>query len=272
MSAHPCEPEWYTNSSSVCPYGTLLIGGVTAPNNVGFFEAVSLIYGYCVYAAMLFMILIMLWRRGLREYSFVIFFLVIFVINELGWKHIVPQVRPVGSCNLSCGMPSGHSAVSVAMWISIMLDIAYRIRQAEPGYSVSGSWVNKLKNFYQNGHFLPTTFAISEDHFVIIAAIWSLVLLPTPLSRVILRDHTAEQAFMGGIVGTVEALVWYFIMLFVRVKTDRFAGMVFAKTLFAHNWAAPRCYIPDKCSNDMELGGVGECDDAYVIEKGANPV
>mmetsp|Transcript_4940 Transcript_4940/g.4078 ORF Transcript_4940/g.4078 Transcript_4940/m.4078 type:complete len:147 (-) Transcript_4940:143-583(-) len=64
-------------------------------------------------------------------------------------------------------MPSGHSVLSIAMWVTIMLDIAYRVRQAEPGYSVSGSWVAKLKTFYQNGHFLPTTFAISEDHFVI---------------------------------------------------------------------------------------------------------
>mmetsp|Transcript_30848 Transcript_30848/g.26348 ORF Transcript_30848/g.26348 Transcript_30848/m.26348 type:complete len:124 (-) Transcript_30848:54-425(-) len=85
-------------------------------------------------------------------------------------------------------------------------------------------------------------------------------------------ETVLSQAFMGGIVGLVEALVWYFIMLFVRVKSDRFVGIVLLKSLFVHNWPAPRCYISNKFQCEQDLGGIGMSDKPDAIRTGVDAV
>ncbi|KAF4667351.1 hypothetical protein FOZ61_008365 [Perkinsus olseni] len=119
---------------------------------------------------------------------------------------------------------------------------------------VSRSFLEKLRSFLRNGHILPTAPTISEDQLVVVVGFWSLVLLPIPLSRVILRDHTPQQVFMGGIIGIVEATVWHFITLIVRIKTDRYVGARVWKGIFIHNWPAPRCYI-DRAIEETALDG-----------------
>ncbi|KAF4709858.1 hypothetical protein FOZ63_033776 [Perkinsus olseni] len=248
-----CAPAWYVDSDSICPFGEHLIGDITAPTNPNFFDGISILYGYLIYAAILLVILMMLWRRGSREYSLVLFLIAVLLISEYGWKRIVGQPRPVGSCNTTCGMPSSHAVMSVALWTILMFDVAYRAYQTEQGYSVSRSFLEKLRSFLRNGHILPSASTISEDQLVVVVGFWSLVLLPIPLSRVILRDHTAQQVFMGGIIGIVEATVWHFITLFVRVKTDRYVGARVWKGIFTHSWPAPRCYTR-KAPDEAELG------------------
>ncbi|KAF4710115.1 hypothetical protein FOZ62_030331 [Perkinsus olseni] len=254
-----CEPAWYVDSDSVCPFGEHLLFDITAPTNPNFFDGISILYGYLLFAAILLVIIMMLWRRGSREYSLVLFLIAVTLISEYGWKRIVEQPRPVGSCNTTCGMPSSHAVISVALWTILMFDVAYRAYQTEQGYSVSRSFLEKLRSFIRDGHILPTASAISEDQLVVVVSFWSLVLLPIPLSRVILRDHTPQQVFMGGIIGIVEATVWHFITLFARIKTDRYVGARVWKGIFVscrhsmaaighpllqiHNWPAPRCYI-----------------------------
>ncbi|KAF4717516.1 hypothetical protein FOZ62_019440 [Perkinsus olseni] len=250
-----CAPAWYVDSDSVCPFGEHLLFDITAPTNPNFFDGISILYGYLLFAAILLVIILMLWRRGSREYSLVLFVIAVTLISEYGWKRIeqVEQPRPVGSCNTTCGMPSSHAVISVALWTILMFDVAYRAYQTEQGYSMSRSFLEKLRSFIRNGHILPTASTISEDQLVVVVSFWSLVLLPIPLSRVILRDHTPQQVFMGGIIGIVEATVWHFITLFVRIKTDRYVGARVWKGSFIHNWPAPRCYIR-KAPDEAELG------------------
>ncbi|EER07243.1 hypothetical protein Pmar_PMAR020402 [Perkinsus marinus ATCC 50983] len=257
-----CHPIWYVNSDSVCPFGHHLVGDITAPFNPNFFEGISIVYGYLEYVVEVLLILIMLWRRGSREYSLVFFIIVIFILSELGWKRVVRQPRPVGSCNITCGMPSSHAVRAVGIWLTIMLDHIYRAYCPEQGYSVTRSWLEKIRSFVRDGHFLATSQSISQDHLAVVISFWSLVLLPVPLSRVILRDHTAEQVFMGGIIGVVEAMVWYLITLFARIKTERFVGVRAWKGIFIHNWPAPRCYLSKATEAvEPECRDVGSCVD-----------
>ncbi|KAF4709857.1 hypothetical protein FOZ63_033775 [Perkinsus olseni] len=258
-----CKPAWYVDSDSICPFGEHLIGDITAPFNPDFFDGISIFYGYLLYVVEVMLILTMLWRRGSREYSLVLFIVVIFLLSEFGWKLAARQPRPVGSCNTTCGMPSSHAVRSVALWTILMFDVAYRAYQTEQGYSVSRSFLKKLRSFLRNGHFLPTASAISEDQLVVVVGSWSLVLLPIPLSRVILRDHTPQQVFMGGIIGIVEAAVWHFITLLVRIKTHHYVGARVWKGIFIHNWPAPRCYIDraiEETAPDGHHAPVGKAD------------
>ncbi|KAF4673125.1 hypothetical protein FOL47_010971 [Perkinsus chesapeaki] len=245
-----CLPQWYVNSDSVCPYGTHLAGDVTLPYDAGFFEGLSVMFGYVPYAAGIFLIIMMLWRRGFHEYSIIIFGIIVVVSNEYGWKHIVSQPRPVGSCCLTCGMPSSHAVIATALWTILVLDFSYRVGQTPQGYSVSGTFLNRFRTFIHAGHILPTSQVISEDHFVVAAGFWSLALLPVPLSRVIIKDHTAQQVFMAGIIGVAEGIIWYLLTLLLRVKTDQYNGNRWLKGLFIYNWPAPRCYVPLKDNED----------------------
>ena len=46
------------------------------------------------------------------------------------------------------------------------------------------------------------------------AMIWSLLLLPVPLSRVLLHDHSPSQILIGSLEGIILGNIWY--LLFVR--------------------------------------------------------
>ncbi|KAF4667349.1 hypothetical protein FOZ61_008363 [Perkinsus olseni] len=252
-----CLPQWYVDSDSECPYGTHLAGDVTLPYDAGFLQGLSVMFGYVPYAAGIFLILIMFWRRGLHEYSIILFGIIVVVSNEFGWKHIVAQPRPVGSCCITCGMPSSHAVIATALWTILVLDFSYRVGQTPQGNSVSpSSFVSRFRTFLHAGHILPTASVISQDHFVVAAGFWSLALLPVPLSRVILKDHTAQQVFMAGIIGVVEAIIWFLLTLLLRVKTEEYSGHRWLKGCFIHNWPAPRCYVPLKSGDAVEGSGV----------------
>jgi hypothetical protein len=46
-------------------------------------------------------------------------------MNELILKKIVAKPRPVGSCNISCGMPSSHATLAVGYCTWILLEIIF---------------------------------------------------------------------------------------------------------------------------------------------------
>jgi len=45
------------------------------------------------------------------------------------------------------------------------------------------------------------------------AAMWTIVLLPVPLSRPYLHDHTIQQVCVGSIVGGILGCIWYFCFI-----------------------------------------------------------
>ncbi|KAF4717517.1 hypothetical protein FOZ62_019441 [Perkinsus olseni] len=154
-------------------------------------------------------------------------------------------------------MPSSHAVIATALWTILALDFSYRVGQTPQGYSVSpSSFVSRFRTFLHAGHILPTASVISQDHFVVAAGFWSLALLPVPLSRVILKDHTAQQVFMAGIIGVVEAIIWFLLTLLLRVKTEEYASHRWLKGCLIHNWPAPRCYVPLKSGDAVEGSGV----------------
>jgi hypothetical protein len=53
---------------------------------------------------------------------------------------------------------------------------------------------------------------ISQSEFTTFFTIWAPLLFPVPVSRVLIYDHSASQAFTGCIVGFGCALVYFYIV------------------------------------------------------------
>merc|ERR1712093_505400 len=91
----------------------------------------------------------------------------VMVVNEGMLKRILSQDRPAASCLLSKGMPSSHSALSIAWAVSI----------------VRATSEHDLMRWY------------------------SAVLFAVPWARVQVGDHSIAQVVAGGAVGIATAFV-----------------------------------------------------------------
>ena len=108
---------------------------------------------------------------------------------------MILQARPVGSCQLSCGMPSGHSSFSIGFFVLMFLDVAQRVNPMDIAGGATTRWwrlcckreVQWLRNPLAN------PVAISGRGLVVATFQWGLILLPVPVSRIALRDHSLTQ-------------------------------------------------------------------------------
>jgi hypothetical protein len=117
-----CLPSWFKDDRA-CPFGYTIPGSVTVPKNLGFAKAIAVVYSLIPFAVVLANGVELILRRGTRQISFLIFSGMIALSNEVIVKRIWAQPRPgafeklkdddgqlVGSCLVSCGMPSSHAA------------------------------------------------------------------------------------------------------------------------------------------------------------------
>lgn len=124
----------------------------------------------------------------------VVFGLVTVALNELLLKRLVPQPRPTLACVCSCarsscfarthtvrlGMPSGHSMVAVEFLVWLILELVFPRRR------------------------------LVVQRKTVVVIFWAVVLLlPVPVSRVILHYHTVEQVVTGAVLGAVFGLGWF---------------------------------------------------------------
>eukprot|EP00403_Amphidinium_massartii_P032404 CAMPEP_0178447000 /NCGR_PEP_ID=MMETSP0689_2-20121128/41137_1 /TAXON_ID=160604 /ORGANISM="Amphidinium massartii, Strain CS-259" /LENGTH=212 /DNA_ID=CAMNT_0020071929 /DNA_START=273 /DNA_END=908 /DNA_ORIENTATION=+ len=81
---------------------------------------------------------------------------------------------------------------------------------------------------------------------------WALLLLPVPLARIILKDHTPEQVVAGALIGIVEAFAWWLcIRKFIQEPHNQEPHNHLLGTRFwgicVHNYALPRFVVRCKC-------------------------
>eukprot|EP00931_Biecheleriopsis_adriatica_P053872 TRINITY_DN31635_c0_g1_i1.p1 TRINITY_DN31635_c0_g1~~TRINITY_DN31635_c0_g1_i1.p1 ORF type:complete len:268 (+),score=21.86 TRINITY_DN31635_c0_g1_i1:69-806(+) len=195
--------------SKPCPYGQKLPGDVTLPFQPSSFDWVCVYYGYVPYAVLLLACIRIAmanarfglsWKNGI---SFAVFCALVVAINEGILKHIVHQGRPERSCNSSCGMPSGHSTLSIGIYSLLVLEAYDCFQRTSPGRVPPGVTCLGLGIPILN----TDEFSSSQCRFFI--AIWSLCLVPVPISRVWLHDHSLAQSLTGSAFGAVLALLWY---------------------------------------------------------------
>jgi len=160
-------------------------------------------------------------QRGTRQLGFLLFAGVVVLINELILKNLFQQVRPEHSCLTSCGMPSGHSTLAMGFFTVMILDLIYRVNPSQREYlderllaHAHKSNKERMKDFYRalRLQFTVTPLArgteLSINELLASVSCWCVILLPVPLSRVAIRDHTPTQVLVGSFFGCVEGAFW----------------------------------------------------------------
>eukprot|EP00435_Cladocopium_sp_Y103_P062692 s177_g24.t1 len=182
-----------------CPFGEkqgLLVGSWTWPNeDVTWIHYVAAFYSFMPMTMIFGIMLFGLWTGGrehgkaanrLREVIAFIFQFVCLIVMFI-LKIIIQQPRPQGSCSISCGMPSGHTLVSVGTFVWIFMEVHY-------------------------------ARLMDQRHKSIILAAAGLLLIPVGWSRVVFHDHSWSQVLVGAVVGSLVAVLWY-AMLQHRLTT-----------------------------------------------------
>lgn len=189
MSVPACLPQWAQEGKS-CPFGEkqgLLVGSWTWPNEgVTWVHYVAAFYSFMPMTMVFGIMLFGLWTRGLREVIAFIFQFVCLVVMFI-LKMIMQQLRPQGSCSTSCGMPSGHTLVSVGTFVWIFMEVHYAQLMDQ-----------RQKN--------------------IILAVAGVLLIPVGWSRVVFHDHSWAQVLVGAVIGGLVGVLWY-AMLQHRLTT-----------------------------------------------------
>jgi membrane-associated phospholipid phosphatase len=174
-----CYPKWKKDGKQ-CPYGTSLLMHVTKQTHTTLFNQASIIGSY-VFVLSVVIVLYQIWDSTLKiKYKCILTatYPLVIIINELIFKRILKIQRPEGSCNTTCGFPSGHSVTS--------------------SYLAGLSFV--LIKYAKNKKLYKVLFAIT-------VSLW----LITCISRVGVKDHSIPQVIAGSIEGIVFSSVVYII-------------------------------------------------------------
>jgi len=187
---------------------------VTIPHEIGMLQVLSIFYSYSPGIVLLAGGLYCVWVRRSHALALFCFPLAAFVINELALKRLISRPRPgakdlltdyngrhVGSCALSCGMPSSHSTICIGSLVLLVLDAGLRIRPRHADACEAMDAGQSCIGCAPQGTWTPR-------QFVFYMAFWVVMLLPVPLARVILYDHSVSQVVLGSSFGAVLAFLW----------------------------------------------------------------
>lgn len=174
-----CYPKWKKDGNQ-CPYGKSLPMHVTKQTHATIFNRVSIIGSY-VFILSAIIVLYQIWDSTLEiKYKCILTatYPLVIIINELIFKRILKIQRPEGSCNTTCGFPSGHAMTS--------------------SYLAGLSFV--LIKYAKNKKLYKVLFSI-------VLSLW----LITCISRVGVKDHSIPQVIAGSLEGFAFSSIVYVI-------------------------------------------------------------
>lgn len=259
-------------------------------NPLGTFQVAAVVWSFIPYGVALYAVCVFLIIRGTRQ-LFVLLWLGLYVLlNETVVKHCFHQPRPgtmlqvrnydgllVGSCLDSCGMPSSHSGLAFGLMVLIFLDATHRVRYSAAPETVtpvllrrSGThdlparvrretavvrgevktWMMAASNCWM----LPWTQEERYSHvgFVSYIFFWGWLLLPVPVARIVLFDHSVAQVFLGCIEGFSLAFLWWRLVRNLQQMYEYEVGVKCCFGCLTHNFPLQESdYHED---NDFEDG------------------
>jgi len=247
-----CLPWWYNDTKSTCPYGRCLPGDVTLPNRLGPMEAIAVFYSILPYLIVALNILELLIRRGTRQMSFRFFTALITLTNEFLMKQIIVQPRPgarmsltnevgeeVGSCILTCGMPSTHATMAVGFVILLICDGVYRVvpsrAQLTIGVRREPFSARECMQFFTCTPLAPKP-VMTHREFAWFFLSWAAVFMPLPLMRARLYDHSLDQVIVGSGLGVLYAGLWFWLTHWFTRKFSSHVGENFCRGIFTHDY------------------------------------
>lgn len=257
--------------NKTCPYGAVYPGQVTWPHETAdsvasfdYFNVVAFLYSYVPYLLGAYVIIdtiidMIRRRRITTTRLYVLLWLAqAITLQELIFKPIFQQPRPgtmlqvrnndgkfVGSCVESCGMPSSHSMLAMG-WVTILLfDRIYRIHpftiQDTPTDVSCGSQCRQELRSYCTFFASLSLKPWSDNHlthmqFMSQIALWAALLAPVPWMRVVLKDHTTEQAIWGSGIGVCDALLWWRLARGLQKKFRHLEDTAFPNSGCCREW------------------------------------
>jgi len=227
-----------------CPYGSALPMDVTWPivpediammvEPITVLKFVAVVYGYLPLLPVAFVLLDSAINQTKRHLWILLWLGFLVCVNEAVVKKIVAEPRPgsmmelrgqngllEGSCVEKCGMPSSHAAISMGWFTLSVLDAVSRTDTSRDNIEDVGAsrevlvveqqkWCDFFRNFCWIPWVEKTELTVRE--FISIAVYWSLLLVPVPFMRVVLRDHTESQVSAGCCLGMTLAMVWWRVL------------------------------------------------------------
>ncbi|CAK9086313.1 unnamed protein product [Durusdinium trenchii] len=200
-----------------------LPGDVTLPHDTRFIDWVAVVYSYIPFVIPLLVFCELLITRGTRQLSILLFTGMTTLANELLVKPFCALPRPgalgpapgvltnslgehAGSCNTSCGMPSSHSTMAIGFLMLTMFDGIIRVKPDT--FLLSQEEVEMQQTLREMISVTPLApkRVMGNTEFLGFFFTWMILLGPVPMMRVVLRDHTAVQVCVGGLLGAAREL------------------------------------------------------------------
>lgn len=229
--ASQCLPHWI-HLPSGCPYGAHLPGDVTMPSNATALEEMAVLSSYVPYLTVVFLVVMLVIQRQGKTLKYLSFIAFTVIANELVLKKMFAEPRPgalgpvvtdklrkMGSCNVSCGMPSGHSTMAMGFLTMFIYDAIWRVMPDDEQHVSAHTGRTCCQGLRKIPIFLAGGFdLLSHTEFIVYLTVWMVLLMPVPFMRVVLCDHSAEQAMVGALLGCLyavmmqlcDALIWKF--------------------------------------------------------------
>jgi dolichyldiphosphatase len=195
MDVDLCVPDWAKDGGS-CPHGVLInVPGAqfTWPNQPTVLDGIAAFFSAMPFIITVGLICSLVYRRTVREVYILILSPIIIGPVMAVLKFIISEIRPVGSCSTSCGMPSGHSMQSIGIYVFLLCELISR--------------------------------GMTSPYLI---AVITLILVPVTWSRVQLRDHSLAQVAVGSAIGSLVAGVYFVCLRSAAAagKTEAFAELL----------------------------------------------
>jgi dolichyldiphosphatase len=180
--------KWFGDTSP-CVYGQLVkipLSSFTYPVESDSVDIIAAIYSTMPLVILFGILCYGLLKRNFKFLLLLCGFIFHYPFTQI-LKVIIKQSRPIGTCNKSPGMPSGHSFVSISVFVLITFVILEKLI------------------------YIPHTTKKSRRTFFLSIFLFlaGILLIPVPWSRVHLKDHSVEQVVIGGILGAIWGGIWY---------------------------------------------------------------
>ncbi|CAE7599619.1 unnamed protein product [Symbiodinium sp. CCMP2456] len=221
--------------------------------------------------------------RGTRQLWILLWLGLLISINEVVVKKCFAEPRPgsrlelrgehgrlQGSCIMTCGMPSSHSAIAMGWFTLSILDATVRThlgtsRQA----TVTGGRIThtqsilmaeqkKIVHFMKNFCLVPWVKkdVLNVRELISFGLFWFFLMVPVPFMRVVLCDHTPNQVAVGSTLGLVLAVLWWRAVRVLQRRFRNLEGRQICYGLLWHDYFLP---VPEheeilRRQQQLELG------------------
>lgn len=285
MDKTHCIPKWALEVNATCPYGFAIPGEVTIPTHLSFSKAVAVFYSILPYVLVALNAFELIVRRGTKQLSCLAFSALIVITNELTIKRMFAQARPgasgllrdengwpVGSCLTTCGMPSSHAAMSMGFLVLIICDGVYRVvpskDELENGLNRSfrmraEACIRDFFRTFQSSTPLSPRNLMTHSEFVVFFLAWCTLLIPVPIMRVRIYDHSSDQVMAGSMFGFFMGVGWFVFIQFLTRRWKKKIGDTVCFGLFRHDYRPAEFRV--KLDSERDIVG-------SVVLKGAQIV